>query len=121
MANPIVLTTMYTTFPGDRPPVYRKIRLKDVRSVTPGWSTILGLPEHRIGVALDNVSVDGQRPGELRAEHADVRIGPRRGSFLPSGATVSVDDAGATAAEPLPLRGALRAVPGRQRRRRPRP
>ena len=40
VANPIVLTTMYTTFPGDRLPVYRDIRLKDVRSVTTGWSTV---------------------------------------------------------------------------------
>ncbi len=111
VANPIVLTTLYTTFPGDRPPVYRGIRLRDVRSVTPGWSTILGLPEHRIEVALDNVSVDGQRPGELVAEHADVRIGPRRGSFLPSGATVSVDDAGATPSEPLRCEGRFLPFP----------
>jgi polygalacturonase len=111
VANPIVLTTMYTTFPGDRPPVYRQIRLKDVRSLTRGRSTILGLPEHRIGVTLDNVSVDGQRPDELSAEHADVRIGPRRGSFLPSGATVSVDDAGAAPGEPLRCEGRFPPFP----------
>ena len=111
VANPIVLTTMYTTFPGDHPPVYRRIRLTDVRSLTPGWSSILGLPEHRIGVALDNVSVDGQRPGELLAEHADVRIGPRRGSLLPGGATVSVDDTGAEPAEPLRCEGRFLPFP----------
>jgi polygalacturonase len=111
VANPIVLTTMYTTFPGDRPPVYRKIRLTDVRSLTRGRSTILGLPEQRIDVTLDNVSVDGQRPDELSAEHADVRIGPRRGSFLPSGATVSVDDAGAVTAEPPRCEGRFTPFP----------
>ena len=34
--NPIVLTSMYTTFPGTLLPVYRDIRLKDVRSVDGG-------------------------------------------------------------------------------------
>ena len=47
--NPIVLTSMYTTFPGTLLPVYRDIRLKDVRSVTGGWTTLLGLDsEHRV-------------------------------------------------------------------------
>ncbi len=36
VANPIVLTSMYTIFPGDKLPVYRDILLKDVHSVTPG-------------------------------------------------------------------------------------
>ena len=94
--NPIVLTSMYTTFPGTLLPVYRDIRLKDVRSVTGGWTTLLGLDaEHRMGVTLDNVHVDGQRPEQAVAAHADVRIGPRRGSFVPRGDTVSVDDQGA--------------------------
>ena len=55
--NPIVLTSMYTTFAGDKMPVYRDIVLKDVHSVTPGWVTLLGLDaQHRIGVTLDNVT-----------------------------------------------------------------
>jgi polygalacturonase len=71
VVNPIVLTTMYTTFPGDKLPVYRDITLKDVRSVTKGAFTLLGLDaEHKLGVTLDNVSVDMQpddvRPGQRR-------------------------------------------------------
>ena len=38
VANPIVLNTMYTTFPGDKLPIYRNILLRDVHSVTPDGS-----------------------------------------------------------------------------------
>jgi beta-xylosidase len=110
--NPIVLTSMYTTFPGTLLPVYRDIRLKDVRSVTGGWTTLLGLDaEHRMGVVLDNVHVDGQRPEQALAAQADVRIGPRRGSFVPRGETVSVDDRGAVAGEPPACEGRFAAFP----------
>ena len=111
--NPIVLTSMYTTFPGTLLPVYRDIRLKDVRSVDGGWTTLLGLDaEHRIGVLLDNVHVDGQRPGQKTAAHADVRVGPRRGSFSVAGNdTVAVEDAGAVAGEPPSCEGRFAPFP----------
>jgi polygalacturonase len=81
VANPIVLTSMYTTFPGNKLPVYRDILLKDVRSVTPGWLTFLGLDaEHKLGVTLDNVAVDGLRQDRVREENADVR---RRNAAAP--------------------------------------
>src|ERR1017187_3167823 len=73
VANPILLTSMYTTFPGTRLPIYRDILLKDVHSVTAGWVTLLGLDaEHKMGVTLDNVTVDGVRPNEIRAENAEI-------------------------------------------------
>ncbi|MGE5126402.1 MAG: glycosyl hydrolase family 28 protein, partial [Betaproteobacteria bacterium] len=110
--NPIVLTSMYTTFPGTLLPVYRGIRLKDVRSVTGGWTTLLGLdPEHRIEVSLDNVHVDGQRPEQAAAAHADVRIGPRRGGFVPRGDTVTVDERGAVPGAPPRCEGRFRPFP----------
>ncbi|MGE0453418.1 MAG: family 43 glycosylhydrolase [Vicinamibacteria bacterium] len=110
--NPIVLTSMYTTFPGTLLPVYRDIRLTDVRSVSGGWTTLLGLDaEHRMGVVLDNVHVDGQRPEQALAAQADVRIGPRRGSFVPSGETVSVDDRGASPGAPLACDGRFAPFP----------
>ena len=110
--NPIVLTSMYTTFPGTLLPVYRDIRLKDVRSVTGGWTTLLGLDaEHRMGVVLDNVHVDGQRPEQALAAHAELRIGPRRGSFVPRGDSVSVDDRDAVAGEPPACGGRFAPFP----------
>ena len=74
VANPITVTSLYTTAPGNRLPVYRDILLKDVHSVTAGWVTLLGLDaEHKMGVTLDNVTVDGLRPGEVRVENAEIR------------------------------------------------
>lgn len=73
VANPIVLTSMYTTFPGDKPPVYRNILLKNVHSATPGWLTFLGLDgAHKLGVTLENVTVAGLRPSEVHIENADL-------------------------------------------------
>jgi polygalacturonase len=112
VTNPIVLTTMYTTFPGDLLPRYRNIRLRDVRSVTTGWSTALGLDTaHRVEVSLDNVTIEGLRPGDVTAAHADVRIGPRRGNFVPVGDDVAVTDEGAAPAEPLSCEGRFPPFP----------
>ncbi|SPE40920.1 Endo-polygalacturonase/pectinesterase [Candidatus Sulfopaludibacter sp. SbA3] len=70
--NPILLTPMYTTFSGNRLPVYRNILLKNVHSATPGWVTLLGLDaDHKLGVTLDDVTVQGLRPDEMRVENAD--------------------------------------------------
>jgi polygalacturonase len=110
--NPIVLTSMYTTFPGTLLPVYRDVRLKDVRSVSGGWTTLLGLDaSHPIGVLLDNVHVDGQRPEQAVAAHTEVRIGPRRGSYVPRGDTVSVADEGAVPGEPPACEGRFAPFP----------
>jgi polygalacturonase len=110
--NPIVLTSMYTTFPGSLLPVYRDIRLRDVRSVSGGWTTLLGLDaEHRIGVSIDNVHVDGQLPGQAVAAHAEVSLGPRRGSFVPTGDTVTVDDRAATPGSPPACEGRFGSFP----------
>jgi polygalacturonase len=77
VANPIVVTSMYTTHSGDRLPVYRNILLKNVHSVTPGWLTFMGLDAaHKVDVTLDNVTVDGQDPAKVTLENAAVRIGP---------------------------------------------
>jgi polygalacturonase len=56
--NPIMLTSMYTTFPGDKIPVYRDITLHDVWSETPGYVTYLGVDStHKIEAQELNVFV----------------------------------------------------------------
>ena len=71
--NPVLLTSMYTTFPGDKLPVYRNILLKNVHSLTPGWVTFLGLDAaHKLGVTLDDVTVQGLRAEETHIENADL-------------------------------------------------
>jgi polygalacturonase len=73
VANPILMTSMYTTFPGDKIPVYRDILLKNVHSLTPGWVTYLGVDaQHKLGVTLDNVAIDGQPLSKTQVENADV-------------------------------------------------
>jgi polygalacturonase len=90
VANPIILTPMYTTLPGTRLPIYRDILLKDVHSVTGGWLTLLGLDaEHKLGVTFDNVTLDGQNAGQIRAENATVKM--KAGNLSINGNGVSVE------------------------------
>jgi pectin methylesterase-like acyl-CoA thioesterase len=111
VVNPIVLTSLYTTFTGNKLPVYRDILLKDVRSLTPGAVVLAGLDEeHRLGVAFDNVSFD-TLPSDVKAEHAEVRIGPRRGNFVPAGSDVSVTESGAPATSRLSCEGRFEPCP----------
>jgi polygalacturonase len=84
--SPIVLTTMYTTFEGNKLPDYRDIRLKDVHSVTPGWLTLMGLDaQHRIQVNMENVTVDGLTVEQITASNSVVRM---------TGGNVSISGAG---------------------------
>jgi len=100
VGDPILLDTKYTNFTGEKLPVYRDITLKDVTSTTPGGLALLGFDEkNRIGVTFDNVNVAGQK--DLRASHAEIKLGPRRGNFVPAGADVAVNDGGAEKAAPL--------------------
>lgn len=94
--NPIVLTPMYTTFPGDRLPVYRDLTLQNVHILTPGAYTFLGLDaDHKLQVSLDNVFADGLDQSEIIAANAEIAIGPGEGNLTPHGDGVSVTKADA--------------------------
>src|SRR4029078_13043665 len=81
-------------FTGDKIPVYRDIVLRDVNSLTPGGLALLGLDaRNRLRATLDNVTVAGPID-DLRAAHAEVRIGPRRGNFVPVGPDIAVAGVG---------------------------
>jgi polygalacturonase len=89
--NPIVLTPIYTTFSGDRLPVYKNILLDNVHILTPGAYTFLGLDaQHTLGVALDNVFADGLDRSTIVAANAEITLGPRRGNLDPKGDGVTV-------------------------------
>jgi pectin methylesterase-like acyl-CoA thioesterase len=95
--NPIVLTSMYTTFDGNKLPDYRDIVLKNVHSVTPGWLTLMGMDgEHRIGVSMENVVVDGVKPRQITASNSVVKTSG--GNLAWDGAGVSVTKLGGSAA-----------------------
>src|SRR5260370_37856598 len=94
--NPIVLTSMYTTFDGNKLPDYRDILLKDVHSVTPGWPTFLGLDaQHPIRVSLENVTVDGVRQGHDVAANSVVRMTGGNLALEGSGMAVTQEEGGA--------------------------
>jgi len=89
--NPLVFTPLYTTISGNLLPVYRDIVLRDVRIETAGHYTLTGLDtEHKLGLTLDNVFADEVEKSKIDASNAEIRIGPRRGNFVPSGDGVSV-------------------------------
>jgi len=73
VTKPVILTSMYTTNPGTKIPVYRNIRLTKVRALTPGWMTILGVDgEHKIEAAFRDVLLDGLSEEHTVMKNADM-------------------------------------------------
>ncbi len=100
--NPIVFTPMYTTFAGDKLPVFRDIALRDVHVLTPGAFTFYGLDaQHKLGISLDNVTADGLPKSEILAKYSDIAIRGKRGNLIPSGPEVTVTGAGSAEGKPL--------------------
>lgn len=77
--NPITLDTGYTaagTPTGDSPPTMRDVTLHNVRMSGGGKISFNGYDkEHRVGVTLDNVLIDGAAY-KYSINHADFRLGP---------------------------------------------
>jgi polygalacturonase len=100
--NPLVFTPMYTTFAGDKLPVFRDIALRNVHILTPGAFIFYGLDaQHKLGITLDNVQADGLQKSEVLARNADISIAGKRSNLVPSGDGVSLS--GADAAEGTPI------------------
>jgi len=102
--NPLVFTPHYTTFTGDRLPIYKDITLENVHVLTPGAFTFFGLdPDHKLEIKLDNVFADDQQDSLFYDQDAAITIGPDRGNLLPKGDDVTDTDANSTApGQPLP-------------------
>ncbi len=76
--NPLVFTPHYTTFTGDRLPIYHDITLENVHILTPGAYTFYGLDaDHKLEIKLDNVFADDQKDSLFYDKDADITIGPR--------------------------------------------
>jgi len=101
--NPLVFTPHYTTFKGNRLPIYRDVTLENVRVTTPGAFTFLGLDaDHKLGIKLDNVWADDQKNSLFYVKDADIALGPHKGNLTPKGENATpVDAEGAAAGEPL--------------------
>jgi len=69
--NPIVLNPYYTTFEGNKIPVYRGISLVNVHALTPGSIIMRGLDaEHKLDATLTNVVVDDEKSDDVAAKFA---------------------------------------------------
>ena len=89
--NPLVFTPHYTTFTGDRLPIYRDITLENVHVLTPGAYTFFGLDaDHKLDIKLDNVFADDQKDSLFYDKDADITIGPELGNLEPKGDDVTV-------------------------------
>ena len=101
VTNPLVFTPHYTTFTGDRLPIYKDITLENVHILTPGAYTFLGLDsDHKLGIKLDNVFADDQKHSLFYDEDADITIGPKRGNLEPKGTTSPITQAPDSSARP---------------------
>ena len=87
VSNPIVLNPFYTTFDGNRIPVYRNIVLDNVHSLGSGTLTLAGLDAaHRLEATLDDVFIDGVKPADITSRHAVFTV--HRGNLEPTGEDV---------------------------------
>jgi polygalacturonase len=92
VGNPIVLNPFYTTFDGNKIPVYKDIVLHNVHSLGSGNITLAGLDAaHRLEATLDGVYIDGVKPADIIARHAVLTI--KHGNVDPSGDDVRVTGA----------------------------
>jgi polygalacturonase len=103
--NPLVFTPHYTTFTGDRLPIYQDITLQNVHILTPGAYTFYGLdaePGHKLQINLDNVFADDQKDSLFYNQDADITLGPRLGNLEPKGDDVTITRApGSVPGQPL--------------------
>ena len=111
VGNPIVLNPFYTTFSGDKIPVYRGIVLENVHALTPGAVTMRGLDAaHLLDATLNNVTVSGVKADEVNAQFAV--FGVHGGNLELKGEDVVVHGvAHAAAVSTLSCAGAFPAFP----------
>ena len=105
--NPLVFTPHYTTFTGDRLPIYRDITLENVHVLTPGAYTFYGLdPDHKLEITLNNVFADDQKDSLFYDQDADITVGPKLGNLEPKGEDVTIATApGSVPGQPLDCDG----------------
>ena len=101
--NPLVFTPHYTTFPGDRLPIYKDITLDNVHILTPGAYTFYGFDaDHKLEVKLDNVFADDQKDSLFYDKDATIAIGSKLGNLEPKGDDVTAaPDSGSAPGTPL--------------------
>ena len=109
LANPIILTPLYTAVTGSLIPEYTGITIQNFRSVASSVVpkvTLLGYDaSHVLGVTLDNVVIDGIVSANVSATNASVTLGPGTVNLVPAGTNVSVTNNVAGSSQPNPCTG----------------
>jgi len=99
--NPIAISPYYTNqtvepfedpkYVGDKIPDYKGIVLQDIYDETPGDVLIAGLNDaHRTGVTLNNVVINGIKPGQVHLAFADIALQGNGTNFPLEGKSVKV-------------------------------
>jgi polygalacturonase len=90
--NPILMDPFYNKkATGTQLPLYRDIRLKNVRSTGGGKLTLLGLDaQHLLEMKFNGVAGDDVRPEDTRAGHARLSFGPGAVNLPAKGEDVQV-------------------------------
>ena len=99
--NPIAISPYYTNqtvepfedpkYEGDKIPDYKGIVLQDIYDETPGDVLIAGLnEEHRTGVTLQNVVINGIKPTQVHLDFADIALQGSGTNFPLEGKSVKV-------------------------------
>ncbi|HZU84878.1 MAG TPA: glycosyl hydrolase family 28 protein [Polyangiaceae bacterium] len=104
LVNPIILTPHYTSATGTLIPEYTGIAIRNFRSMAGSATPTVTLDgydaTHVLGITLDNVTVDGITPANVKAAYADVTIGPGAVNFSPTGTSVTLTNGASGAATP---------------------
>jgi polygalacturonase len=89
--NPLAFLPFYTDVDGELIPVFRDIRLEDVRILTKGSFTFLGMDSgHKLGLTLNNVYADDIKHSSIIAKDAEFSIGAHSGNLEPTGVDVAI-------------------------------
>ncbi len=91
--NPIMMDSNYSFFGAarDKLPLFDDIVLRNVRVMGPGKIMLDGFDEtRRLGITLDNVTLQDPGSVKMTAAHAVVTVGPGPVNFQPAGPDVKV-------------------------------
>jgi polygalacturonase len=110
--NPILMDPFYNKkATGTQSPLYRDIRLKNVRSTGGGKLTLLGLDaQHILEMQFNGVASDDVRPEDARVAHARLSFGPGPVSLPAKGEDVKITQSSQGEKGEVPQCG-LRFVP----------
>jgi polygalacturonase len=89
--NPITMSPFYSEATGTLIPTYSDIRLRNVRVLSPGAVTLLGIDAHHpLELRMDNVALESVPMTKVQAAHAHVSVGPGPVNFKLQGDDVTV-------------------------------